>query len=68
MKWASKAILKNNCHFDQILTKLFGQAGASQTELENNGVDKDDIFLFLDGLKNMLTMVIIYIIFWLASD
>ena len=47
-----KTILNNSCHFDPDLNQgLFGQAGASQTELENNGVGKDDIFLFFGWFK-----------------
>ena len=45
------------CHYDPYLNGkegLFGQVSASQTELENAGVKKDDLFLFLVGLKIIL--------------
>lgn len=43
------------CHYDPYLNGkegLFGQVSASQTELENAGVKKDDLFLFFGWFKN----------------
>ena len=45
---------QNYCHFDPMLipgTGIFGQAGASQTELKKNSVGEGDLFLFFGWFK-----------------
>ena len=54
-----------SCHLDPDLRKgvikrqtnwksIFGQASAAQTHLQNNGVEKDDLFLFFGWFRNTI--------------
>lgn len=51
----SKVTLEDYCHYDPRLNQnvgIFGQANAAQTELDNNGVQKGDLFLFFGWFKD----------------
>ncbi len=56
LKEVSTRILPTDyCHYDPVLSEsigVFGQSSASQTELKNNNVGSEDLFLFFGWFKN----------------
>ena len=73
LSMTSTYVNKNDyCHFDPYLNKgtgIFGQAGSSQSELNNNRVLSGDLFLFFGWFKDLRNKKNIHHLFgWLQID